>query len=81
MAKPAGHPVPLHRVTHRLGDHQPYLRTGLAIIDKIVVQRVHDDIGLGSPYALANRDTEISGACHPVPGRKHCRRTLRQITQ
>jgi len=73
--------MPFHGITHRFGHHQTYPRAVLATIDKIAVQRVHDDVGLRSPYALANRDTEIGGACHPVPGRKHCRRTLRQITQ
>lgn len=36
------------------------------------MQRMHDEIGLNRPYSLANRDTEISRPCHPVPGRKHC---------
>jgi hypothetical protein len=62
----------LHRGAHRLRDHETYLGSVITTVGNAVVQRVHDEIGLNRPYSLANRDTEISRPCHPVPGRKHC---------
>lgn len=76
MTQSARDAVTLHRGADRLGDHETYLGSVVTTVRKSVVQRVHDEIGLYRPYSLANRDTEISRPCHPVPGRKHCRRTL-----
>ena len=81
MTQPTGHPVTIHRGTDRLGNHQAYLGSVVAAVGKPVMQRMHDEIGLNRPYSLANRDTEISRPCHPIPGRKHCLRTLSRIRQ
>ena len=62
----------LHRGADRFGHHEAYLGSVITAVRKPVVQRMHDEIGLNRPYSLANRDTEISRPCHPVPGRKHC---------
>ena len=72
MTQPTGYSVTLHRGTDRLGNHEAYLGSVVAAVREPVVQRMHDEIGLNRPYSVANRDTEISRPCHPIPGRKHC---------
>lgn len=62
----------LHRGADRLRDNEADLGSVVTTVSKSVVQRMHDEIGLNRPRSVANRDTEISRPCHPVPGRKHC---------
>ncbi len=59
----------LHRSTHRLRHHKPYL--GACLIRVGASASVHHDIGLHRPHPLIDCGTEFRRPRHPVPRRKH----------
>ena len=69
MSQPTGHPVSLHRSTHRFRYDQTDPRP-IAVL-RIVPQCVHDEVGLRSAHPLTDRGTEFSRPRHPVSRRKH----------
>ena len=69
MAQPTGHPVPIHRATHRFRHDETHARSGAG--GDTASARMHDKIRLRGSHSAFHGVAEVRRPCHPVSSREH----------